>query len=228
MNYEAVIFDLGGTLVPGLPWSEFQDSAKKMASVLSVPEEEYLELWFAQVGGLITGEFKSYQDLIRDICKQLEISIGEDHIETAASIPFSIIQRMVTNPRNDAIEVLSHLKKNGYKLGLVSDCGTDVPEIWQDTPFAPFFNVTIFSCLVGMNKDDSRIFQIAVKEMEVNPGDCLYIADGFRQELNNASKLGMHALQIRVPEEIYDGPLREEWEGPVISSLREVLALLGE
>ena len=226
MKYEAVIFDLGGTLVPIFPWSEFQNSAKKMALVLSVPEEEYLQLWFAQSSGLGTGEFKSYQDFIRHICKQLEINVSEERIETAASIPFKMMQRMVAFPREDAIEVLSGLKKNGYKLGLVSDCGTDVPEIWSDTPFAPFFDVTVFSCFVGMNKDDPRIFQLAFEEMKVNPGDCLYIADGFRQELANASKLGMHALQIRVPAEIDDSPLREKWDGPVITSLKEVLDLV--
>jgi len=226
MKYEAVIFDLGGTLVPVSPWSEFENSAKQMASVLSVPEEAYLKLWFAQSSGLGTGEFESYQGYIRHICKRMEKDISEDLIEAAAIIPFNITKGMIEVPRDDAIDVLSILKKNGYKLGLVSDCFTDVPKIWNDTPFDPFFDVTVFSCFVGMNKANPRIFKLVLEEMDVDPENCLYIADGYRQELANASKLGMQAIQIRVPAEVDDSPLREDWKGAVIKSLKEILDLL--
>ena len=121
-----------------------------------------------------------------------------------------------------AIELLSFLKSNGYQIGLISDCAPDLPELWLDTPLAPYFNVTVFSCLAGMNKGDPEIFQLAIEKLQVKPEKCIYVADGMRQELANAAKLGMHSIQILVPGEINDSPLREEWHGPVISSLQEV------
>ena len=186
-----------------------------------------MKLWFEQSSGLGTGTM-NYQDLIRQVCKQLGVNVHDNQINTAASIPVNVTKQKMMMPREGAIEVLGYLKSKGYKTGLISDCADDAPVIWNDTPFAPLIDVTVFSCSVGMNKADPRIFQLAVEELAVKPENCLYIADGFRQELANASKLGIQAIRICIPEEIEENPLREEWDGPVITSLHEVLNQLGE
>lgn len=224
MKYQAVIFDLGGTLVYS---PDYSNTTREMASILSAPEENFVRLWFEQSEGLGTGLFPSYQSYIRHICTQLEIDTQADRIDFAASIPFNETKQVVMAPREGAIELLTYLKSNGYKTGLISDCAPDLPEFWNETPFAPLIDAAVFSCSVGMNKADPRIFQLAVEELEVKPEDCLYIADGMRQELANASKLGMHAIQLLIPEEIDENnPIREEWDGSVISSLNEVLNLI--
>ena len=226
MKYEAVIFDLGGTLTYGHAWSEYVDAAREIAAVISAPVDDFVRIWFEQSAGLGTGIFPSYPDFIKHICRQLPLNVPDNLVNHATNISLSVTKRHITVPRDGAIEVLSHLKTNGYKVGLISDCGPDVPEIWNDTPFAALIDVAVFSCSVGMNKADLRIFQIAIDRLAVKPESCLYIADGMRQELTNAAKLGMHSVQILVPDEIDDSPIREEWHGPVISSLKEVLNLL--
>lgn len=226
-KYEAVIFDLGGTLIYGPTWADYTAAAREMAKVLSAPTEDFLKLWFEQSGGLGTG-ILDYQTLNKQVCEQLGIDINEDDINEAAVIPCNVTKRRVMIPREGAIELLTYLKSNDYKIGLISDCASDLPIIWKDTPFAPLIDVTVFSCSAGMNKADPRIFRMALKELDVNPENCLYIADGIRQELANASKLGMQAIRIYVPDEIEDTPLREKWDGPEITSLSEVLNLLGE
>ena len=118
------------------------------------------------------------------------------------------------------------MKSKGYKIGLVSDCGPDLPQIWDDTPFAPYFDVTVFSCSVGMNKGNPDIFIIALDKLGAKPKDCIYIADGMRNELTNAASLGIQAVQILITEEIDDSPIREDWHGLKISSLHEVPNLL--
>jgi FMN phosphatase YigB (HAD superfamily) len=154
------------------------------------------------------------------------LDIPDNLLALGEAVCFSVTRQQITTPRAGALELLSYLKTNNYKIGLISDCHYDVPEIWNETPFAPYFDVTVFSCQAGMNKADPRIFRIALEKLAVTPDKCMYIADGMRQELANASKLGMRAVQILVPEEIDDIPLREDWHGPVISSLNEILALL--
>jgi putative hydrolase of the HAD superfamily len=227
MKYQAIIFDLGGTLTRGMSWSEYADEARKMAAVLSAPGEDFVRLWFEHSEGLGTGAFPSFQSYIRYICDLLRLNVQDDIIDLAANISFSITKKHIAIPRDGAIGVLSQLKTNSYKTGLITDCGPDVPEVWEDTPLAPFFDVVVFSCVAGMNKGDLRIFQLAVEKLAVKPENCLYIADGMRNELANAAKLGMQAVKIHIADEIDDSPLREEWRGPVISSLKEVLNLLG-
>ena len=197
-----------------------------MAAILDVPVDDFVRLWFADAAGLATSVFPSYQDYIIHVCQQLEVQVSDDQINTAATFPRNVTKQMLMTPRNGAIDVLTYLKTNGYKTGLISDCAADVPEIWNDTLYAPLIDVAVFSCSAGMNKTDLRIFRMATDQLAVKPENCLYIADGMRQELANASKLGMHAVQILVPEETDDNPMREEWDGPAITSLREIFTLL--
>ena len=83
------------------------------------------------------------------------------------------------------------------------------------------------SVAIAYNSEEG-IFELAVEKLGVMPEKCIYVADGMRQELATASKLGMLTLQIRVPTEIDDSPLRESWDGPTISSLWEITTLLNK
>jgi len=226
VKYQAVIFDLGGTLSRSAAWSEYANAARKMAAVCLAPVEKFVELWFARSAGLGTGIYHSYGDYIRYLCEEMGLKVPEKLINIAAAIPVTVTQEYVARPREGAIEVLSYLKSSGYKTGLISDCAPDVPELWENMPFSPFIDVAVFSCAVGMNKADPRIFQIALEKLAVKPEYCIYVADGMRNELANAKKLGMHSIQIFIPDEINDSPIREEWHGPKISSLQEILDLL--
>ncbi len=226
MRYEAVIFDLGGTLIHSVAWSDFEKAAREVASVISAPSEDFVRLWFEEGERLGTGDFQTYQDYIRHISGKLGLTVEDNQIDLAAGIQYDNSRQMVLAIRKGAIELLTYLKSRNYKTGLISDCFTDIPAIWDDTPFATLIDVAVFSCSVGMNKADTGIFQLAADELGVSPDRCLYIADGMRNELANASKFGMNAIQIYVPGEIDDSPIREEWTGPVISSFSEIYILL--
>ena len=228
MKYEAVIFDLFGTLVDIYPWAGSNNILRQMASVLSAPADDFVNLWHATFDERMNGTFKSYQACIGHICQQLGVDIQDNQIESAARIRFDMTKQEVTAPREGAIEVLSYLKSNDYKTGLISNCSVETTMIWEETSLAPLIDVVVFSCLVETMKPDPRIYKIAVEQLAVNPKECLYIADGMGQELASASNLGMHALLIRVPNESDYDSYREEWDGPVISSLKEVLTLVKE
>lgn len=197
-----------------------------MAEICAAPVEKFVELWFAESSGLGLGTYASYQDYVRHICEKLSLKAAENLINLAAVLPVAVTRQHITVPREGAIELLSDIKSRGLKTGLITDCGPDVPEIWNEMPYAPYFDVAVFSCAVGMNKGDPRIFQIAVERLALKPEDCIYIADGMRNELANAAGLGMKAVQILVPNEIDDSPIRENWQGTVIASLQEVPNLL--
>ena len=59
--------------------------------------------------------------------------------------------------------------------------------------------------------------------------DCLYCGDGAYGELSGAAAVGMTPYLIADPSvdpEESLTPEREEWDGPEVSDLRELLALL--
>jgi putative hydrolase of the HAD superfamily len=106
-----------------------------------------------------------------------------------------------------------------------------VPAIWEDTPFAPLIDVTVFSCKVGVQKPAPLIYQLTAEQLAVKPEACLYIGDGDSHELTGAAQVGMHPVLIRDPDEDRTDVHRvdweaEDWHGPVITSLKDVLNLV--
>ena len=229
MKYKAVIFDLFGTLVPTLSRREYRIVLERMASSLSVPLDDFNRIWFETARERNIGIIDSIEANIEHVCKELGARAGDAEIRRAMRMRINFVTKIM-RPRPDAVEVLSRLKLAGFKIGLISNCSPDTPVIWQDTPFVPFFDVTVFSSSVGMKKPDPRIYNLAMEQLGVKPEDCLYVGDGASQELAGAARVGMNPVLIKVFDEGFDGSLpndaREEWDGPTISSLTEVLALV--
>lgn len=229
MKYEAVIFDLFGTLVSSTSLAEHERVMAQIASVLSVPTDDFGRLWLDTSYERGTGAFKNNEANIEYICRRLGVPPANTQTRLAAQIIADSTASLMKKLRPDATEVLSQLKSEGHKTGLISDCSPAVPLIWKETPLAPLFDVAIFSCSVALQKPDPRIYQLAINQLAVEPGSCLYVGDGAGQELTGASQVGMHPVLIRVPDEESTNPYRidaEEWDGPAVWSLKEVLALV--
>jgi putative hydrolase of the HAD superfamily len=229
MKYKAVIFDLFGTLVTNVPLQENRRMLKKMASVLSINPDAFIQLWFETADERMKGIMKNRQENIEYICRQVGTPIEDKKIELAIQIRLDMIQSEVV-PRADSIEVLSCLKSEGYKTGLISNCSHEGAAAWESTPFPAFIDVVVLSCLAGLQKPDPRIYQIAVEKLEVEPQGCIYI-DDIGIFCAGAASVGMYPVLIRDPNEdsadVYRGDYdAEEWHGPTISSLSEVLELV--
>ena len=75
----------------------------------------------------------------------------QDKIIRASQVLFDY-EALSMVPRPEAAEVLSALKLKGYKIGLISDCSSETVALWENTGLKPFFEVTIFSCAVGIKE----------------------------------------------------------------------------
>ena len=232
MKYKAVIFDLFGTLTCYLSFREYETVLRKMASVVSAPEDSFIRLWNDTFDRQMKGDFRNDQVIIRNICHELNVPVEYEQINRAVQMKLDSVKRDITRLRSDAVDVLVYLKSENYKTGLISNCSHETPILWKEVPLvsvAMLVDVAVFSCLEGTMKPDPRIYQIAAEQLGVEPKDCLYIADGIGGELESAAQIGMYPVQLRVIGEDHDDdPYHEDWDGPVISSLKEVLTLVNE
>jgi putative hydrolase of the HAD superfamily len=229
-KYQAVIFDLYGTLINKLSLREYKEDLRRMASELSVPPDDLIRLWFDTQNERGLGIFQSHEDNIKYICDKLEWQAGDAQIEHAVQTYLKYTADSA-KLRPHAIEVLTHLKADGYKTGLITDCSASIPRIFKDIALAPLIDTAIFSCSVGMLKPDPRIYRLAVEQLAVEPEACLYIGDGDDNELTGALQVGMHPVLIRNPDEDSHDVDHTDWEaeawpGPVITSLQEVMNLV--
>ena len=224
MKYKAVIFDLYGTLVSNGFASD--NSLREMAGVLSAPAQEFANIWNAGFKKRMTGEYASFQDCVEHVCRELKLPATRNQIEIAANIRFNFTRQETLSPQTLAVETISQLKTKVQKIGLLSNCSAETIIVWDETPFTGIFDITVFSCAVGLMKPDPRIYHIALEKLKVKPGECLYIADGMDGELKAAAAGGMTPVRISFPHANKNDPYLEDWHGATITSLNEVLDLV--
>ncbi len=227
MKYLAVIFDLFGTLVGNFSSQGYNDALVQMASALSLPSDDFKQTWFATSKGRSTVPSQNCATDVEYICRELGVLPDKNQIQFAVQSRLDYI-RHVMMPQPGAIETLSCLKAEGYKTGLLSNCSHEIPVVWTETPFTSLIDVAVFSCSVGMRKPDPCIYQLTAERLKVRPEECIFVGDGGSEELTGALNAGMYPVLIRPDGDSTEPHLmkREQWSGPTISSLTDVLALL--
>ena len=228
-KYLAVVFDLFGTLVGNFSSQGYNNALVQMASALSLPSDNFRQVWFTRSRERNTGVTQSCEGDVVSVCRELGVLPEDRQVQLAAQHRLNYIRDVMT-PQPNAIEVLSCLKEAGYKTGLLSNCTHEIPTVWPETPFAPLIDVTVFSCSEGMMKPDPDIYELTAERLEVSPEECLFVGDGGSQELSGALSVGMLPVLSRPDADSTEQHLRnrEQWDGLTISSLMDIMAVLKE
>ena len=218
MRYRAVIFDLFQTLVP---WDaeESRRFSDQVATTAGVEPERYWEAWLSghHLPNRNTGPMTEH---LQALFAELGV---EPELEEVLAMRRERAKRTLV-PWPDALPTLEELRRRGHLLGMISVCTEDVPQVWDEAPLGRMFDTTVFSCDVGVAKPDRRIYEIACERLEVEPRDCLFVGDGANEELPGAERVGMTAIQLRVPGQPLT-PEGETWTGPWVEHLGDVLEL---
>ncbi len=234
MKYKAVIFDLFGTLVGDIVGPPAMDVRVRMAATLSIPVNDFIQMWAKSYYGRNTGAFRSVEDNIIHICEELGTRPKDKDTKIAAQIRQDLARKIMMKPRKGALKTLLGLKDMGIKTGLISNCDPDAPIIWPDTPFKPLFDAAVFSSSSGCKKPEYHIYKKAIDQLSVAPENCLYVGNGQGSELRGAYEAGVHPVLItpdikkgfHIMSPAEDEIALAQKEGEVITSLEEVLTLL--
>jgi putative hydrolase of the HAD superfamily len=226
MKHRAVIFDLFGTIVDDWSDLDYQEMVGGLADTLGLDRGVFSSVWIdnesarSRMLGLIR-----FEDDLRTACGRLGMPLNAAAVEGARDSCLKFTQRRLI-PRPDLQLVLHALKTRGCRIGMVSNCSWEVPEVWPTLPYAPSFDVAMFSCAEGMMKPDRRIYEAAMERLGTPRDTCLYVGDGASGELTGAHAAGLDVLLICVPHEREIVMNREDarsWRGPVIHSLSQVI-----
>ncbi|HEY3167480.1 MAG TPA: HAD family hydrolase, partial [Candidatus Binatia bacterium] len=159
MKFEAVIFDLFGTLVDGFAMSVGQ-TYSELAEVLEVPYEQFMQVWRQSTKMRSDGTFQSVEAGIEHVCGIMGLRVGGEEMTKAVEIRLEQARRAL-EPRPNAVATLARLKDDGYKIGLLSNCSVEIPILWPETLFADLIDTAVFSCRARLMKPDPRIYQLA-------------------------------------------------------------------
>lgn len=229
-RYRAVCFDLYGTLTEDYAEADRVAMVHSAADAIGAPLEEFHPLWDASMDARLLGQM-SLRDNLRQICSELGIQPTDEQLDEAMRRRFQHQRKYFQTPVS-TVETLKLVAHHGYPMALISAATEESPVLFERSPLAPFFQVTVFSNLVGLMKPDPKIFQLAAERLEVEPRDCLYIADGAFGELTGAQEAGMTSVLLRRQgglsgDDIHrPGSEADTWTGESIIAIAEVLRLL--
>jgi putative hydrolase of the HAD superfamily len=223
----AVVFDFYGTLTPGRRLADQVAARREQAVALGVDPAAFdaeltatLDARFRGVGGDIGGS-------LRWVAQRLGATPAADAVQRAAEIRLAS-ERGFGTPRPEAADVLRELRARGRRIGVVSDCSAELPEYFPSLSVAQHVDAPVFSFRTGHRKPAPENYLACCAALDVAPQACLYVGDGGSGELAGARAVGMRAVHLAVPDEV-EAVVYErhaEWDGEVITSLADVLALV--
>jgi putative hydrolase of the HAD superfamily len=219
MPIKAVVFDLWGTLVPIDP-TVWRGVYEETARLLGASREELERAWGRTSDERMSIDMRVY---LERVCDELGLRPSPEKIERALELRRAAHEAgFVARP--DAEETLRRLRTRGYLTGLITNCTSEVPELWRRSPLSGLVDAEVFSCREGLLKPDPRIYLLATSRLGIDPGECLFVGDGASNELAGAKAVGMEAVLLRSS----DATPPPGWSGLSASSLSEVLELVGE
>lgn len=188
---KAVIFDMFETLI-----THFKSPlyfGQQIAEDMDIPEQKLREIWdptdYDRTIGKMTLE-EVFKQILRASNKydpELVQKLADKR--TAAKV------ECFNHLHEEILPMLEELKRQGYCIGLISNCYFEEAAVIKDSVLWQYFDVACLSCEQGVAKPEEEIFRQCIEGLDVNYEECLYVGDGGSKELETAEKLGMKPVQ---------------------------------
>jgi putative hydrolase of the HAD superfamily len=122
------------------------------------------------------------------------------------------------------MDVLQALSAKGVRLGIVSNHRVWLMDYLCEIGLSGFFETIVVSDVVGVEKPDVRIMEIALVRLNVKAKSCLYVGD-HPFDVLCAKNAGMACVWISPPESVLPDsiPFQEDYR---IQNLHELLTLI--
>jgi len=206
----AVLLDLGDTLVQmSRPWNDvFNDNLESLHNYLMRMGFRLDYRQFAETFVRIFEDAASRADLYKveipmaDILaktfrkSRLEV-LGVDLIRNA-EIEFFAPEVKAWKLYPDAVETLTSLRDDGFKMGLVSNAKSDwaVRAILEKNDITKYFGSIVTSASLRVRKPRPEIFTRTLSDLAVKPSDAVFVGDSLEADISGARRVGMRSIHL--------------------------------
>jgi putative hydrolase of the HAD superfamily len=98
--------------------------------------------------------------------------------------------------REGAAEILSRLRTRGLRLAVVSNFDGRLPALLEGLEIAALLDSVVLPSDAGAAKPDARIFDTALRRLEVAPAEALFVGDDAHHDLAGARGAGLEAVDV--------------------------------
>lgn len=116
---------------------------------------------------------------------------------------------------NGFIDTINTLKKMNVQLGLVSNWDSRLPALLKAFNLYSLFDTLTISYEAGVEKPNTKIYDISCQRTKVLPENALMIGDSINGDVEAPESIGMTGM-------LYDPKsLKTNWHGPVLHSWKQ-------
>jgi len=222
---KAIFFDAGGTLIhldaPRI-CSLITDELGCSLSAEHFPHAQSRAM--RRVAELVEEGAGSTEKLKRQFYSTLLPAIGvtENHLERAIDLALNLAQSEMLwrSTSQGTAEALTQLKNRGLRLAVVSNSDGRIELAFHQAGLFDHFEFFIDSFLVGVEKPDPRIFQIALERAQIAADEAVYVGDLYSVDVVGARRAGL------VPVLFDPDSLNEDADCLRIQSIGELISIL--
>jgi len=96
----------------------------------------------------------------------------------------------------DVLPTLRHLRSLGLELGIVSNFDSRLFNVLRGLSIADLFDTITISSLAHAAKPSPKIFELALEQHAVEPGEAMHVGDSVRDDVEGATKAGLRAVLL--------------------------------
>jgi len=220
---DAVLLDAGGVLLDLdysylrrlIESSEFNVTEDELSRLEAVARTEIHR--HVQSGGRVSEVWRDYFHTILG-----RVGVPVDRQPAVIDSLWEAHQRfgLWTVPIDGAPETVVRLKQAGYRIGVVSNAEGRVAQDLDGAGYEGLFETVVDSHVVGVEKPDPGIFEIALDRMGIERGRTVYLGDVPAVDVKGARAAGIAPILL----DRHD--LYPDADAPRLRSIRDLPAFL--
>ena len=179
---KAIIFDWGGVLID----ETLGKMDKYCAGILGVSVESYNIARQVGFNDFARGDITE-DEFWQMVCGELNIKMPD-----VESLWGDAVEE-VFNEKERMFELIEKLKREGYKIGFLSNTEMPAVEYWKKNGYEKYFDEAVFSCVEHVAKPDREIYELICKRLEVLPEEAIFIDDKI-EFIEGAQNIGMKGI----------------------------------
>ena len=183
----AVLWDMGGVLLRNM----IPEPRIRLAELYGMSEAQLEELVF---GNPVSKKATIGEVGVEELWEYVREALQLDPQKLAE---FEVTFWSSDRVDEELIDFIQSLRQN-YKIGLLSNAFIDArPSLSKRFPgLLNVFDEVVFSYEVKIAKPDPRIYSLMLDKLGLEPENAIFV-DDFRENVEAAHALGIHAIQFR-------------------------------
>ena len=187
-----IVFDLGNVLIEFNPLKylekfEFDEKTKKSLYKIIFKSNDWIEY--------DRGIYRHNTDLINKIVKE------NPDLENEIKLVLPKDWVKMHTIKSDTVEFLKELKKQGFKIYILSNLSEDTYNFVSQFDFFDFVDGGIYSYELHICKPEKEIYKKLLEKYNLEAKETIFIDDSL-PNIESANELGINAIQFTTLDEV--------------------------